>query len=323
MNVTEVSVFVLVEPGFVPTELSLVQDVLRISNRLSQTIVFHIQYCTTCDESLVEGLGGLLVKAKSIREMQNEMPNHFVVLGGANIHKNFEKLRLWIRHYEHKGCEILLLSDTASEWKNLNPSDLDVTTHWENHQLSRDINQLDSMNLPLYSKSHRVISAAGMMATADVALNAIVAPHSIALAHAVSRVLLMHTIRTPDIHQPRSENDNTYLQKAGLERVVQLMEENLEVPLRVSVLAELSGCSVRQLERRFQKVVGCNPVAFYRSLRLKRGKALLHQTNMSIIDIAISLGFSSSSSFSRLYESEYGITPARVRALLKRTAPHK
>jgi transcriptional regulator GlxA family with amidase domain len=323
MEITEVSIFVLVEPGFVPTELSLVQDVLRIANRLSQTIVFQVQYCTTCDENLIEGLGGLLVKVTPIKEMEADTPNHFVVLGGANVHQNFEKLRSWIRHYEHKACEILLLSDAASEWKNLNPSDLDVTTHWENHQLLRDINQFDITNLPLYSRSHRVISAAGMMATADVALNAIVAPHSIALAHAVSRVLLMHTIRTPDIHQPRSENDNTFLQKAGLERVIQLMEENLEAPLRVSVLAELSGCSIRQLERRFQKVVGCNPVAFYRTLRLKRGKALLQQTNMSIIDIAISLGFSSSSSFSRLYENEYGITPARVRALLRQAILHK
>lgn len=297
----KINVSVLVEPGFVPTELSLVQDVLRIANRLSQTLVFRTEYCTSFGDELVEGLGGLLVRAKSINDLPVDVPDHFIALGGAGLQNKFGKLRFWIRSLEQKGCQIPLLSDAALEWKRLNPDDLDVTTHWEDHQLMRDINQTDCVVLPLYSQSNRFTSGAGMMATADVVLNTIVAPRSDVLAQTVSRVLLMQAIRKHDVDQPRSENDITLLKQAGLERVIQLMEENLESPLSIALLAEMSGCSIRQLERRFQNAVNCGPKKFYRSLRLKRGKALLEHTAASITEIAISLGFSSSSSFLRLF----------------------
>lgn len=311
----DIVIMVLVEPGFVPTELSLIQDVLRIANRLSQTNVFKVYYCTSCGQEIVEGLGGLLVRTQAISELANQTADYFIVLGGVGFQHRFDQLRFWIKSIERKGCQILLLSDAASEWKSHNPLDLNVTTHWENYQLLRDTSLLHSVSLPLYSRSKRFISSAGMMATADVVLNCIIEPHSSALAHGVSRVLLMNAIRTSDIDQPRSENDNTLLQKAGLGRVIQLMEDNLEAPLLIKELAEQTGCSIRQLERRFQKAVGCNPKAFYRALRLKRAKTLLEQTNMTILDIAVSLGFSSSASFSRLYALKYGVTPSRARVL--------
>ncbi|WP_158278842.1 GlxA family transcriptional regulator [Leucothrix arctica] len=315
-----INVIVLVEPDFVPTELSLVQDVFRIANRLSQTFTFSIQHCTSSTNEMVEGLGGLLVKAKSVTSVSTEVPDHFIVLGGPGLQNkhNFEKPRAWIRHFERKGCRVVLLSDAALEWKRHNPDDRDVTTHWEDQQWMRDTHQVGRTTLPLYSHNNRLTSAAGMMATADVILNTIVAPLSVVLAQGVSHVLLMPAIRAHDVDQPRSENDITLLQQAGLGRVIQLMEENLETPLSISLLAEMSGCSQRQLERRFQNVVSCGPNSFYRSLRLKRGKALLEHTAMSITEIAISLGFSSNSSFSRPYAREYGITPSRARALMER-----
>ena len=318
---TTINITVLVEPDFVPTELSLVQDVFRIANRLNQTFTFSPQYCTTSHDKIVEGLGGLLVKAIPVSSLSTEVPDHFIVLGGPELqnNNNFEKPRAWIRHFERKGCRILLLSDAALEWKRYNPEAPDVTTHWEDQQWMRDTLQTDCTPLPLYSQSNRLTSAAGMMATADVILNTIVAPLSVVLAQSVSHVLLMPAIRTHDVDQPRSENDIALLQQAGLGRVIKLMEENLETPLSISVLAKMSGGSQRQLERRFKSVVNCSPNSFYRSLRLKRGKALLEHTAMSITEIAISLGFSSNSSFSRLYSREYGMTPSRVRALMDRS----
>lgn len=315
-----INVTVLVEPGFVPTELSLVQDVFRIANRLSQTLSFSLQCYTSSGGEIVEGLGGLLVKAKPVSSISADIPDHFIVLGGPGLQNknNFEKPRFWVRHFERKGCRILLLSDAALEWKRYHPNDIDVTTHWEDQQWMRDINQTGCTPLPLYSQNKRLTSAAGMIATADVILSTIVAPLSVVLAQGVSHVLLMPTIRAHDVDQPRSENDIALLQQAGLGRVIQLMEDNLETPLSIALLAERSGCSIRQLERRFQNVVNCGPNSFYRSLRLKRGKALLEHTAMSITEIAISLGFSSNSSFSRLYAREYDITPSRARALMER-----
>ncbi|SNT76287.1 GlxA family transcriptional regulator [Paracoccus seriniphilus] len=310
-----VSVMILVEPGFVPTELGLAQDVLRIANRLSKAAIFDVRLCSSCDQELVEGLGGMMARVETLPDANQPRPDHVVVLGGNGVGRNFKKLQTWIRGVERRGSEVILLSDASSEWKKLDPDNRDVTTHWENHQILRDVTMAPHLSLPLYSRSNRIISAAGMMATADVVLNTIVAPRSIGLAHSVSQVLVMHAIRAPDMDQPRSENDITPFRHARLERVIELMENNLETPLSIRQLAELSGFSIRQLERRFHKAAGCSPKTFYRSMRLKRGRALVEQSSMSITDIAISLGFSNSTVFSRLYAREYGITPARARAL--------
>lgn len=309
-----VKVTVLVEPGFVPTELGLVMDVLRIANRLNHRIAFQTTLCTSSSEELVEGLGGPLVRAVPLPTLDHERPDHLVVLGGAGIQRDFRKLQPWMRRAERRGAEIILLSDAAYEWKQLDPDNRDVTTHWENHQLSRDATLRSGPSLPLYSRSNRIVSAAGMMATADVILGTIVARRSVGLAHSVSQVLLMHAIRAPDMHQPRSENDITFFRHARLDQVIELMESHVETPLSIAELAQRMGVSVRQLERRFQTTLGCSPKAFYRSLRLKRGRALVEQTSMPIADIAVSVGFSGSSIFSRLYAREYGITPARARA---------
>lgn len=311
--IRDISVAILVEPDFVPTELALVQDVFRIANRLSQTLRFNTQVWTSSGEELVEGLGGLLVRATPVPD--SAQPEHLIVLGGFGVARDFRNVRACVRRVERKGCEVLLLSDAASEWKRLNPDAHGVTTHWENHQLLRDTYSIAGIALPLYSRSKRITSGAGMMATADVLLNTIIASLSAGLANSVSQVLLMHAIRTSDTHQPRSENDIVHLRQAGLESIVVMMESNMETPLSITTLAAHSGFSIRRLERRFLKATGYTPKKFYLLLRLRRGRALVEQSSLSLTEIAISTGFSSGASFSRAFARQYDVSPARLRAL--------
>lgn len=317
-TVRDIPVAILVEPDFVPTELALVKDVFRIANRLSENLTFTTHVWTSCGEELVEGLGGLLVRATHIPD--KAAIEHFIVLGGPGASRHSARLRACVRRFESKGCEVLLLSDAASEWKRLNPRAQDVTTHWENNQSLSATYSTSGITLPLYSRSNRIATGAGMMATADVLLNTVIAPLSTGLANAISQVLLMHAIRTPDTHQPRSENDSLHLQQARLESVIQMMEKNMEVPLSITDLAAHSGFSIRRLERRFLKATGYTPKKFYLLLRLKHGRTLVEQTAYSLAEIAIRTGFSSGASFSRAFARHYEITPARLRALNTRTA---
>lgn len=308
-----VRVSILVETAFVPTELALVHDVLRIASRLGTNVSFSTQILTSSGENLIEGLGGILVRATPFAFEEANLPHHLVVLGGQGMRAAFEGVRARIRWLERMGCNLIFLSDAALEWNQLFPSKQNMTTHWENQQLLEDTQSIPTRGLPLFSSQGRVTTAGGMTASADVMLSKIVAPHSIHLAQSVAQVLLIDNIRNEQTVQPRSENDNISLRHANLQRAISVLEANIEEPISMSDLAQKSKMSIRQLERKFKKAFGCGPWAFYRTLRLRRGKTMVEQTNLSVIEIALSTGFANASGFSRMFCREFGMTPIQLR----------
>lgn len=306
-----VSVTILVEPGFVPTELALVQDALRIANRLGQDVQFDVRICTTTKSDLVEGIGGMLVRTTPLPLNEAALSDHLIVLGGKGIGARFDVLRTRLRWCERMGQNIILMSDAAFEWQRLNPDSEQITTHWEDQQVRATSICEPHNKLPLFARTGRVTTAAGMMSAADVTLSLIVAPCSALLAQSVGNILLMDRIRDAAAEQPRSENDVNALRVAKLEKAIAAMEAHLEEPLSITELAALVGVSVRQFERRFKVYLGQSPAAFYRSLRLRRARLLIEQTAMSVVEIGLACGFGCSSNFAKLFSREFGISPIR------------
>lgn len=314
--VGETRVVVLVETGFVATELALVLDILRIANRLDSEPRFDVKISTSSGSELVESLGGvMIVRATAFLQNPDAPPVHVLVLGGSGIRQSLAGLQVKLRWLERVGSHLMFFSDAASEWKRLNPHDGEFTTHWENQQLLRDMLVDLGERPPLYLRSGRVTTAAGMVATADAVLNVLVAPVSTQLAQATSQMLVMNGLRDGTAPQPRSENDHAYFRLWGLDRVIRLMEENVEMPLRVTELAAVVGTSVRQLERRFEKATGRTPVGFYRSLRLRRSKVMVEQTALSMSEIAFACGFGNPATFARVFVKEFGQSPHRMRKM--------
>ncbi|AHD03552.1 GlxA family transcriptional regulator [Leisingera methylohalidivorans] len=311
-----VVVIILAEQGYVPTELALVLDVLRIATRLSSEVRFAHQVCTTQDDALVEGMGGSLVRATPFQPDGAALPDHLLVLGGAGIRPAFRRLKPRLCWLERLGVSITLLSDAAAEWKRLHPDTDDMTTHWEIQQLDQDAGYSLDQSLPLFAQKVRIMTGGGMASTADLVLSQIVAPLSPHLAQSVAQVLLMGEIRDGTIQQPRSANDVMALRLVKLEPVIAAMENALETPLTVAQLSEIAGFSIRQMERKFKSQLGQSPAAFYRSLRLRRAKALIEQTVLPISEVAVACGFISLSNFSKKYTQEFGVSPSKRRAQL-------
>jgi transcriptional regulator GlxA family with amidase domain len=96
-----------------------------------------------------------------------------------------------------------------------------------------------------------------------------------------------------------------------------LMEENLEAPLNVTVIAKMTGTSVRQLERNFLTETGMSPKEFYRAMRLRYARWLLLNTTKRITVIAYECGFADSAHFIRGFKEVYGVTPGKLRTSLE------
>lgn len=106
---------------------------------------------------------------------------------------------------------------------------------------------------------------------------------------------------------------------ATVRHAVLLMEENLEAPLNIAVIARMIGTSVRHLERAFAAEMNTSPNEFYRRMRLRYARWMLVNTSRKVTDIAYDCGFSDSAHFIRVFREAYGVTPGKLRA--SRTGP--
>lgn len=83
--------------------------------------------------------------------------------------------------------------------------------------------------------------------------------------------------------------------------------------ISVKKLAELTGLNQSYLSKLFSKEVGISIKKFITNVKIETAKNLLSYTNLSYIEIAYSLGFSSQSSFIRAFKTETGETPKKYR----------
>jgi transcriptional regulator GlxA family with amidase domain len=92
-----------------------------------------------------------------------------------------------------------------------------------------------------------------------------------------------------------------------------LMEENLEAPLNIAVIAKMAGTSVRQLERAFMAEMKTSPNEFYRQMRLRYARWMLLNTSRKVTDVAYECGFADAAHFIRVFREAYGVTPGKLR----------
>jgi AraC family transcriptional regulator len=107
-------------------------------------------------------------------------------------------------------------------------------------------------------------------------------------------------------------NENEYY--CRINRVLTYIGEHLDSNLSLAELSELSFFSPFHFHRIFRALVGESVGAYQRRIRLEKAQFFLkYNPSKSITEIAISLGFGSSSAFSRAFKAYYNCTPKSVR----------
>ncbi|WP_246376423.1 GlxA family transcriptional regulator [Gluconacetobacter aggeris] len=159
------------------------------------------------------------------------------------------------------------------------------------------------------------ITCSGGGAAADVAMHLIERSIGRPAGLKASHILLMERAGTAGNQtrlqpQPPTLASATRFADPRVRRAVLHMEQNMARPLPIAQLAARLGISSRQLERLFQTTLGRKPQDFYRTLRLRHARALLEAGEMSVTEIAIEMGFSDCSHFSRHFKNMFGISPS-------------
>ncbi|MCR5543397.1 MAG: AraC family transcriptional regulator [Eubacterium sp.] len=98
-----------------------------------------------------------------------------------------------------------------------------------------------------------------------------------------------------------------------IRRSIDYIYDNLQRPLTVNELAEREGLSAGYYSRLFMKEMGVNVNQFINNAKIRTAENMLRYSDYPILDIAISLGYSSQSAFSSVFKKITGMTPKSYR----------
>ena len=91
------------------------------------------------------------------------------------------------------------------------------------------------------------------------------------------------------------------------------IDEHLFSDFYVEDAARECGLSLAQFRRLFKEKLGVTPVEYKNSLVMKKARSLLRSTDMTVAEIAASLGFDDIYSFSKFFKRNAGISPTEFR----------
>ena len=115
------------------------------------------------------------------------------------------------------------------------------------------------------------------------------------------------TSKIPSLHslnlQPGEKN--------FMQQVVQCIEDNLsKSDFDLELLAGEMAMSKSTLHRKIKNASGLTPLELIRNIQLKRACRMLEARELTISEIAYSIGFSTPKYFTKCFKEEFGITPS-------------
>lgn len=106
-----------------------------------------------------------------------------------------------------------------------------------------------------------------------------------------------------------------------IQAAISYIHQNFTKKIYVNELAKLCLMSKSQLWRLFIDTVGASPIEYKNRLLFDKACSLLSDSNISISEIANSLGFDSPYAFSQMFKKRFGISPTNYRKKNKQLTP--
>ncbi|MFZ6772830.1 helix-turn-helix domain-containing protein [Undibacterium sp. SXout7W] len=125
-----------------------------------------------------------------------------------------------------------------------------------------------------------------------------------------------HIIGVAGISRDLAAPDNHHPVYAKIAAAVAHLHQHVADQVSMATLVHLTGLSVSQLERYFQKIFSLTPRQMMMKIRLDAAAKLLAESADSITEIAQACGYQDHSAFSRVFKATVGMTPTQYRDTL-------
>lgn len=299
-------------PRFSLLAFSSAVEPLRMANRLSSEPLYQWSLIAAHGPGVASSNG--LVAPVDLNLADGVPAQSFdavFVCAGESVHRVSDEAGLqWLRQLDRAGVTLggictgthfLARADVLGGYRS--------TIHWENLASTREEFPSLVISAELFEVDRNRYTCAGGTAPMDMMLWEIRHRHGVDLATRVAEEFMCDRIRDRHDRQRVPLTRRIGASQPKLAEAVSLMEANIEEPMSLDEVAVLVGVSRRQLERLFKRYLQVVPTRYYLKLRLERGRQLLLQTSMPIVDVAMACGFISAPHFSKCYRDAFTVSP--------------
>jgi len=98
-----------------------------------------------------------------------------------------------------------------------------------------------------------------------------------------------------------------------LKRVISYIEANLHKTIKLSDLSSVADMSLYYFATLFKQSTGLSPHQYVLRRRIQRAKQLLRETEISVLEVSLNLGFEHPTTFARAFRRLTGISPTHYR----------
>jgi AraC family transcriptional regulator len=132
-------------------------------------------------------------------------------------------------------------------------------------------------------------------------------------AETLGLLLLWELGHTADLKHSRLNRVRGGLSVLQLRRVKEFVDAQISNVITISELATVAGLSQFHFIRAFKDSVGLSPYQYILSERVRRARELLSESDLSVANVALAVGFSDASQLKRAFRKFVGVTPTAFR----------
>lgn len=299
--------------GFALLSYAAVTEPLRVANLLSGVERYRVRVIPASGAAATSSSGAQVPAAAQVGE-QVDFDIVFVIAAGDPFAFADDRAFQWLRHLARRGVALGGVSGGAVVLAAAGVmAGYRLTLHWEHAALLSERFPDLVIERSLYVVDRDRFTCAGGTAPLDLMHAVLLQSHGADLARKVSDWLLHTEVRPAGGAQRAGVVERYRVHQPALVEALAVMETHLSDPLSLDDLARVSGVGVRHLTRLFDQHLDSTPMLFYRQLRIEHAQRLLHQTALTIAEVAAAVGYSTPSHFSSAYRKHFACSPLEER----------
>ena len=301
---------VLVMPNASFGSICAVLDPLKVVNTLCNKQIYDWDFQSIDGENIKLSCGATIEVNSAIGE--TTLCNTLVICGSDDNESYVPKsVSKWIHRQYRLGRKIIAANNdifSLAEAGILSGEDFAV--HWSFLDVFRGLySHLEPLD-QLYVVGDKIFSSTSNLATTELVLTLIQREFGSDLVQSVQDILNFPIIRNPKEGQRIPIPLKYGSRNKAFLNAMEIITNECDEQISIQNLCKEVGVSQRQLQRLFAKYIGQTPRSFLMAHRLKKANDLLLNTNLTMEDVALSVGFYDIANFRNNYKKQYGYLPA-------------
>jgi len=306
-------VSLLVLPGSSMMSVACTLDPMRAANKIARNLIFEWETLTLDGRPVTLTCGVPFAADKTFDDAHPQ--DLLIIIAGfdSDIHANKNAIIRLAKIAPQYAC---IGGVEAGSWVLARAGLLNhqrATTHWEDlEDFAARYPDIDVIP-DRFVIDGRLFTTGGASPTFDLMLHLIRSRRGVAFAMEVASAFIYDDIRVSTEAQSFVSLGRLNTLHPLVASAIRLMETRLDDPMPIVEIALKTKVSIRSLETLFQSALATSPGKYYRHLRLQLARRLLIESHLSIQEIAVRAGFTSSSAFARSVKTHFGKAPGQLR----------